>query len=282
MSRRLLWSAVVASALLGGSHNLPAHQPPRSSDSTAITVWRYWERNYGRLVEKVMILNNDDADLTLTLRALPAAASSGDGAGDSVAGPWFIPAKNFSVINEPRFSGGPDDRLQFEDQNSRVLQTLPLHSPLPPDTSFKSGMVTTEGVNGGQGKFDHCWWHHFSTILHTGERDTVFLHVVPMKKPPTVSRDIRLIVVRRDTTSPVHLKLLRLSSEALKPGRIDGGVMYAVPWDDGKEAHPRDYTIIFVVEAPAVDDPMIAEVPIWQQFTPQTGHSLSLPVLALP
>ncbi len=286
MTRRLVFR--LAAATFAMTSLLFAGAAPRGLDGKVVTVWRYWEKNYGRLVEKMMILNNEETDLMLTLKVVresPAdtgGLTGGDSLAGSPGGPWMIPAKNFSIINAPPAVGGSGDLLQFQDDQGRILGTLSLHSPLPPDTTFRSGMITTEGLNGGGGPFDHCWWRHQTTILRGGDRDTVVLHLLPMPNPSPDEKNRRVILIRRDTTSALPLKLIGLESEGLKPGRFAGGVVYVIPWEQANDPRPAGYSVTFIVEAPEVTDPFMVELPLLQQARQAMAGAINLPMLAVP
>ncbi|MFQ5823256.1 MAG: hypothetical protein ACE5JB_04295 [bacterium] len=254
----------------------------------SVVVWRYWEIIEGNQIEKMIILNREDTDMTLIMM-LTKIIDEGvrvrtevDTAFGTIGGPWHIPAKNFITVKVPTVQGIDSKKylFQFAKKGGQSLGLLHLSSR-PIKSSFTDkAIITTEGLNGSGGSFKKCWWEHPTNTLRSGARKTVRLNINPMKNPSTKDEPRSIIISKSEESQDFlpHLKLIAVKSNNLKHKNIESGIEYIIPW---QKVTNIIYSINFQIEAPLVKEPTIALLPVWHSIVVE-GQNISLPMLVTP
>jgi len=257
-----------------------------------LIVWRYWEIIQGQPIEKMIILNREDIDMTLNIMLTRIVDSGGrirtkvDSCFGIIGGPWEIPAKNYIIVNAPIVQGvdAKEYLLSFTKRDGQSLGLLHMSTQKPEPTFSDATIITTEGLNGSGGTFINCWWKHESISVKSGQQKTVQLVVMPMKNPSTKNEPRSIIIISKSAESQdslSSLKLVEMNSKSLKFKNTERGIEYLIPWQKNISIDKATHLINIEIEAPIVTEPTMALLPIWHS-TNVEGQNISLPILVMP
>jgi len=269
-----------------------------------VHLWRYWESRNGKMVEKLLILNEREKPVRLTVRVDTVELVAEriytviDSAFGVVGGPWTIPARGYRIFRMPRIAVRDANGylFRFTRADTSLLARMNIAAARPQAPARGDWALTTGEVDGGHSWKD-VWWEQKSPVALSGERTTARLRVIAREWPTRTVHAEQFVLVLHWEDSVMHgrkpLELVRAACD--RRLQIDStaspGFPYKWVWPKGtmpatgfaftlpNEPHGTQETLTFdfVVDLPAVASPELCRLAVFS-----SSEEISLPFVVLP
>jgi hypothetical protein len=266
-------------------------------------TWRYWQFENGISCEKMTILNEDAADVTLQF-VLAKIIDDGlhvtttvDTPPTIVGGPWKIPAHDYLTVDVPVLNKSNSTNYLFRVYKDSLKDycLTQISTPKPDSIILKGIFQTTEGVNGSGGNSPYRWWEHKSLFLKGGKRSSVTLvleslakeqpFVLVLKWPDSLLGGRQSLIclktdgrgLKIDSTSSIDFAYKKVIGNA----RVTG-FSYTLQQKNDSNKIEKYYPINFLVQAPTVKRPTMMFLSVSYFSMIGNGGDFSLPLIVVP
>jgi len=269
-----------------------------------VHLWRYWESRNGKMVERLLILNERAEPVEINVRVDTVELVSNriyikiDSAFGLVGGPWSVPAESYRIVPMPHVAVRDSNGYlyRFERADTSMVARMNIGQARPAAPVRGDWIVTTGAVDGGHSWKDY-WWEQRSPVVRAGERVSGRLHVVAREWTTRAVHPEQFVLVLRWADSVMHgrkpLDLVRASSTArLKVDSTDAPEFpYTWIWPNGQmpargfaftlpdepQGKQELLTFDFLVEAPTMNSPRLCRLPVFS-----SEEEISLPFVVIP
>jgi hypothetical protein len=276
---------------------------PESIPWKDIHFCRFWQSEKGVLVEKVLILNEKNEPVTISL--MIAHTEYGpeermkiitDSSLGVVGGPWQISGNGYHIANMPRFDsiGRLGYYYKIICSTSDKTGLMHIYNAKPICMLSNDKIITSIGGDNIGNTHGECWWEQSSLFVKSGERVSAHFSFVPILFNPKLINECYIRVKDpTDTTTSGPAKPIKLikvvsgnfpvESEIQAPDKPykwkSLTVSFPSPIDSSELI--RNYSVDFILEVPKVLSP---EYHYFGSFIMRGGDGgiFFLPIIVLP